>query len=420
MPAAPVPARRQATSPAVLNPSPITVGGVHSQADDGSSHDAHPPAARRLLLGKPSAAAKHDNEVFMPMSPARVADETPTVAATRFALGASPKTATANRPGGLKKAKSILKMGGAAASGKPKRVTSFRFANTPAADAGAKTASAPGAGAASGAGEASGALPRTGSILKKGGLKKPKKSASFRFAGIDDEADGHGAGKAAAGLSRGVSFHNGNATGGEPPSIACLAPDADDTPRPAMTHNDDDDDDDDNGDTMTGEGRLARTAAGTSWSRLRRVASQRELFKVAGIVQYWQMYAKASAARKLWWRALRLVKGTDKVDPWQQYNLQLLPTEMAMQHTYDPRADAWIERRVLVKVQPDPFAHGAQREVCCPRLQLPPHIASLTPLCVLAWWYTAVLPSSQALCGRCQAIPGKEQSAHSRCRERDW
>jgi len=108
---------------------------------------------------------------------------------------------------------------------------------------------------------------------------------------------------------------------------------------------------------------LKRTSSNMSWARLRRVASQRELSKMANIVQYWQSYARASRAQKLWWHALRLVISHRQDDPWAEFELHKLTSELSVQHMYNPRTDQWEKRTIMVKVQEKSFAAGAQREV---------------------------------------------------------
>lgn len=61
------------------------------------------------------------------------------------------------------------------------------------------------------------------------------------------------------------------------------------------------------------------------------------------------------------WR-LALMKARCHSDPWENFHLEDCPTERANRHRYNALKKEWVVDEVSVKMQQDPFAHGAMRE----------------------------------------------------------
>jgi elongation factor 2 kinase len=49
-------------------------------------------------------------------------------------------------------------------------------------------------------------------------------------------------------------------------------------------------------------------------------------------------------------------------DPWEKFHLDLYPTEKAKRYRYNAVRKSWVTDDVVIKMQPEPFSHGAMRE----------------------------------------------------------
>lgn len=77
--------------------------------------------------------------------------------------------------------------------------------------------------------------------------------------------------------------------------------------------------------------------------------------------------SKPRPAGQLWTLAKRAAKGAPASDPWEVHRLWERPTELCVRHDYDPHTRTWHSMETLVKMEDQPFAHGAMRE--CFRLK---------------------------------------------------
>lgn len=57
-----------------------------------------------------------------------------------------------------------------------------------------------------------------------------------------------------------------------------------------------------------------------------------------------------------------LLKARSHSDSWEQFHLEDCPTEKALRHRYNALKKEWVVDEVQVKMQREPFAHGAMRE----------------------------------------------------------
>jgi len=55
------------------------------------------------------------------------------------------------------------------------------------------------------------------------------------------------------------------------------------------------------------------------------------------------------------------VKAVGEGDPWAKYELHKLPAERIIRHLYHPETRSWSCDETIVKVEPEPFTHGAMR-----------------------------------------------------------
>jgi elongation factor 2 kinase len=77
-------------------------------------------------------------------------------------------------------------------------------------------------------------------------------------------------------------------------------------------------------------------------------------------------------------------------DPWARHRLELLPAERIRRHLYHPAAEAWTEDETIVKVEREPFTHGAMRS--CYRMKKraqPPASATNHRFHKLGWSYAS-------------------------------
>jgi elongation factor 2 kinase len=66
-----------------------------------------------------------------------------------------------------------------------------------------------------------------------------------------------------------------------------------------------------------------------------------------------------------WRRAVRRIRTL--TDPWEKFAIEMLPTERAKRHRYNALKKRWVVDEVLVKMEREPFNHGAMR--ACYRLK---------------------------------------------------
>jgi len=64
--------------------------------------------------------------------------------------------------------------------------------------------------------------------------------------------------------------------------------------------------------------------------------------------------------KRRWLRAVKLIK--DRGDPWEKFNLDKIKTQRGRRHRYNPLTQAWVVDDCVLKLDRDPFAHGAMRE----------------------------------------------------------
>ena len=48
-------------------------------------------------------------------------------------------------------------------------------------------------------------------------------------------------------------------------------------------------------------------------------------------------------------------------DPWAKYNLHSIPAERVIRHMFDPETQTWWTDETIVKIEREPFTHGAMR-----------------------------------------------------------
>ena len=73
-----------------------------------------------------------------------------------------------------------------------------------------------------------------------------------------------------------------------------------------------------------------------------------------------QKTSKTTPAKKKWLKAVKLVE--DRGDPWQKFNLGKIKTEKGRRHRYNPLSQKWVVDECVLKLDKEPFAHGAMRE----------------------------------------------------------
>jgi hypothetical protein len=67
---------------------------------------------------------------------------------------------------------------------------------------------------------------------------------------------------------------------------------------------------------------------------------------------------KSKTLRLLHEAAAKLVA---KEDPWGKRNIPAIPAERIIRHLYHPETGQWTEDETIVKVETEPFTHGAMR-----------------------------------------------------------
>ena len=86
--------------------------------------------------------------------------------------------------------------------------------------------------------------------------------------------------------------------------------------------------------------------------------------------------SKISPGKKKWLKAAKLVK--DRGDPWHKFNLGKIKSEKGRRHRwtlkslstiirrsfgrYNPVTQKWVVDECVLKLDKEPFAHGAMRE----------------------------------------------------------
>ena len=73
-------------------------------------------------------------------------------------------------------------------------------------------------------------------------------------------------------------------------------------------------------------------------------------------------------------RLLRLAAAREvaKGDPWAKHHLEKIPAERVVRHLYDPATQTWREDETIVKMEQEPFAHGAMRHCYRMKKRAPP------------------------------------------------
>jgi elongation factor 2 kinase len=51
----------------------------------------------------------------------------------------------------------------------------------------------------------------------------------------------------------------------------------------------------------------------------------------------------------------------EDIDPWKHHNIHLIPAERVIRHLYHPTTQNWATDETIVKMEPEPFTHGAMR-----------------------------------------------------------
>lgn len=65
-------------------------------------------------------------------------------------------------------------------------------------------------------------------------------------------------------------------------------------------------------------------------------------------------------AKMAWKNAVR--KALSMQDPWEKFHLDMYKTERARRHRYNAMRQAWTQDEVVIKMEKQPFNHGAMRE----------------------------------------------------------
>jgi elongation factor 2 kinase len=70
-------------------------------------------------------------------------------------------------------------------------------------------------------------------------------------------------------------------------------------------------------------------------------------------------------------------KAVAEADPWAKYQIEKVPAERVIRHLYQPLTKTWTKEETIVKVEKEPFTHGAMR-FCyrMKKLATPPAAAS--------------------------------------------
>ncbi|XP_064103170.1 eukaryotic elongation factor 2 kinase-like isoform X1 [Macrobrachium nipponense] len=69
---------------------------------------------------------------------------------------------------------------------------------------------------------------------------------------------------------------------------------------------------------------------------------------------------------KMRWKSA-IMKARNMGDPWEKFHLDTYKTEKAKRHRYNAKRQCWVVDEVVIKMEEDPFNHGAMRE--CYRLK---------------------------------------------------
>lgn len=54
-------------------------------------------------------------------------------------------------------------------------------------------------------------------------------------------------------------------------------------------------------------------------------------------------------------------KAVAEGDPWAKHHMEKIPAERVIRHLYQPETKTWIEEQTIVKMEREPFTHGAMR-----------------------------------------------------------
>ena len=69
---------------------------------------------------------------------------------------------------------------------------------------------------------------------------------------------------------------------------------------------------------------------------------------------------KISSGKKRWLKAVKLIK--DRGDPWERFHIDEIKSEKGRRHRYNPVTQKWVVDECVLKLDKEPFAHGAMRE----------------------------------------------------------
>ena len=73
-----------------------------------------------------------------------------------------------------------------------------------------------------------------------------------------------------------------------------------------------------------------------------------------------QKTGKLSSGKRKWLKAVKLIK--DRGDPWEKFNIDSIKSERGRRHRYNPVTQQWVVDECVLKLDKEPFAHGAMRE----------------------------------------------------------
>uniref|UniRef100_A0A646QD63 Eukaryotic elongation factor 2 kinase n=1 Tax=Hemiscolopendra marginata TaxID=943146 RepID=A0A646QD63_9MYRI len=149
---------------------------------------------------------------------------------------------------------------------------------------------------------------------------------------------------------------------------------------------DDDDDDDDTSDMILDpisveDFRQVETVGCSVQERQGEIGNKERNTSV-GIVsgkERRRRISQMNASQRHWYEAL--LKLRDMKDPWEKFHLDDYATEAVVRHRYNTLQKSWVKDEVLVKMEPEPFNHGAMRE--CYRMR------KITKYCHSNKWKTA-------------------------------
>ncbi|KAG7361352.1 alpha-kinase family protein [Nitzschia inconspicua] len=74
-------------------------------------------------------------------------------------------------------------------------------------------------------------------------------------------------------------------------------------------------------------------------------------------------YSREKSAKRKLARLLKdaASKAISEGDPWAQHHIEKVPAERVIRHLYNPETQTWLEDETIVKMEREPFTHGAMR-----------------------------------------------------------